>query len=381
MYSIAGYGQMIADEVRMDAYSRALQRAISPDSIVLDIGAGTGICSLLACRYGARKVYAIEPSSAIGIAEESARSNGFGDRIACIQALSTEVELPEKVNVIVSDLRGVLPLFTQHLPSIIDARRRLLAPGGNLIPKRDVLWAAVVASPQQYDSLMNPWARERFELNMDAASKFVTNVWKKARVSPNQLLTQPYCWSTIDYLTVASADVSGQMTLQVAHPGTAHGFVVWFDAVLENGVGFSNAPGQPELIYGSGFFPWSSPVDLAPEDIVSINLRADLIGPDYIWSWETRVHEKSSGRAKAYFQQSTFLGTPLSPVQLRKRSANYRPKLKDDGELDLFIIHLMDGTRSNEEIAEIVMGRFPSRFPHQHNVLTRITDLTEKYSQ
>src|SRR5207247_9131381 len=119
---------------------RALHRGISPASIVLDIVAGTGICSLLACLYGARKVYAIEPSSAIGIAEESARSNGFGDRIACIQALSTEVELPEKVNVIVSDLRGVLQLFTQHLPSIIDARRRLLAPGGNLISNGNVMW-------------------------------------------------------------------------------------------------------------------------------------------------------------------------------------------------------------------------------------------------
>src|SRR5439155_6787570 len=158
MYSVADYGKMIADGCRMRAYSGALKRAITSDSCVLDIGAGTGILSLLACQYGARKVYAVEPSSAIAIAEEAARANGFADRMECIQALSTDIRLPQKADVIVSDLRGVLPLFQQHLPSIVDARSRLLAPSGNLIPKRDVLWAAVVETPRRYDQLMKPWA-------------------------------------------------------------------------------------------------------------------------------------------------------------------------------------------------------------------------------
>src|SRR5881396_287245 len=216
MYSLAGYGQMIADEGRMDAYSRAMQRAIGRESIVLDIGAGTGILSLLACQYGARKVYAVEPSSVIGLAREAARANGFADRIQCIQALSTEIHLPEKADVIVSDLRGVLPLFQDHLPSIVDARRRLLAPGGHLIPKQDVLWAAIVEMPQEFDSLTKPWRRQPFELDLNAASQIVTNSWRKARIAPEQLLSKPYCWATIDYLTVESPNVAAEMTFQVA---------------------------------------------------------------------------------------------------------------------------------------------------------------------
>jgi type I protein arginine methyltransferase len=372
---------MIADEVRMCAYSRALRDAVGPDSIVLDIGAGTGILSLLACQYGARKVYAVEPKGAIAVAEAAARANGFADRIECIQALSTRINLPQRADVIVSDLRGVLPLFEQHLPSIIDARRRLLAPGGKLIPKRDVLWAAVVETPQDYDPLIKPWLRERFELNMEAASQMVTNVWKKARVTPEQLLTKPYCWAIIDYLTVESPDVSAEITFQVARTGTAHGFVVWFDAVLEDGIEFSNAPGQPELIYGSYFFPWSSPVDLAADDAVSLNLRADLVGSDYVWSWETRVYGNDRVRPKAHFRQSTFLGAPLSPAQLRKRGGRYQPRLREDGEIDRQILQLMDGARSNEEIAQLVAGWFPSRFPSHRDALTRVGELSKRYSQ
>ena len=371
---------MIADEVRMRAYSGALRRAVHPDSTVLDIGAGTGILSLLACQYGARKVYAVEPSSAIVIAEETARANGFADRIQCIQALSTDITLPEKADVVVSDLYGVLPLFEQRLPSIIDARRRLLAPGGNLIPKRDVLWAAVVEAPQHYDGLKKPWARERFELNMDAASHVVTNLWKKARVTPDQLLSKPCCWATIDHLTVESPDVLAEMKFQLVRPGTAHGFVLWFDSVLDEGIELSNAPGQPELIYGSAFFPLSSPVELAPDDTVAVHLRADFVSSDYVWSWETRVRGSDRVQPKAHFRQSTFFGNPVSPIQLRKWSGQYRAKLKEDGEIDLQILQLMDGTRPNKEIAQLVMERFPARFRSQRDALTRIADLAERCS-
>ena len=134
MYSLNGYGDMITDTVRMDAYVRALQRAVKPGAVVLDIGTGTGIFALLAARMGARRVYAIEPSDAINVAREIARANGCADSIEFIQALSTEVEPAERADVLVSDLRGVLPFCGGHFAAIADARRRWLAPGATLIP-------------------------------------------------------------------------------------------------------------------------------------------------------------------------------------------------------------------------------------------------------
>lgn len=85
MYSIAGYGRMIADSVRMEAYSRALRQCIRPSSVVIDLGAGTGIFSLLTCQYGARRVYAIEQDDAISVARAHAAANGYADRIVFVQ--------------------------------------------------------------------------------------------------------------------------------------------------------------------------------------------------------------------------------------------------------------------------------------------------------
>ncbi|MGA9378220.1 MAG: 50S ribosomal protein L11 methyltransferase, partial [Phormidium sp.] len=100
MYSISGYGSMIADKGRMDAYVKALRQTVKPDSVVVDIGTGTGIFALLACQFGAKKVYAIEPSDAIQVAKEIAGKNGYGDRIIFIQDISTKVQLPELAKVI-----------------------------------------------------------------------------------------------------------------------------------------------------------------------------------------------------------------------------------------------------------------------------------------
>jgi hypothetical protein len=62
-------------------------------------------------------------------------ANGYADRITFHQTLSSAITLPQPADVIVSDLRGVLPLMQHHIPAIVDARQRLLAPGGVLIPR------------------------------------------------------------------------------------------------------------------------------------------------------------------------------------------------------------------------------------------------------
>src|SRR5688572_3245541 len=165
MYSVHSYGRMLADSVRMGAYSAALKRAVRPGSVVLDLGCGPGVFALLACKLGARRVYAVEPDNVIQLAREAAFANGVADRIEFFQDLSTEITLPEPADVIISDLRGVLPWYQQHIPSIVDARTRFLAQGGILIPARDTLWAAIVEAPERYQEIVSPWQSNGLDLS------------------------------------------------------------------------------------------------------------------------------------------------------------------------------------------------------------------------
>lgn len=318
-YSINGFGRMMADTERMRAYTEALRRSIRPDSVVIDIGTGTGILALIACRLGARRVYAIEPGDAIQVARACAADNGYAERIEFFQAQSFDVELPERADVIVSDLRGVLPPHRRHFDTISDARRRWLKPDGILIPQRDRLWAAAVTAPELYADYVAPWSGNGFGLSLDRARRMAVNAPRKAIVQPEQLLTEPRCWAELDYRGIEDADVSGSVEWIAEAPGTGHGLVLWFDTELIPGVSFSNAPGGRELIYGNLFLPWEEPVSLSPGDPIDVALQARQVDGDYIWRWNTRV-STPSGELKANFSQSTFFGVPLSGARLRSLS-------------------------------------------------------------
>lgn len=372
---------MIADEVRTGAYEAAIRATVRPGAVVLDIGAGTGILSFLACRAGARKVYAVEGGDAIAVAAEIAQANGLSDRIEFIQAKSTEITLPERADVVVSDLRGVLPLFEEHIPSIVDARLRHLAPGGVLIPLRDQIRIGMIEAPAEYERLVAPWSTARFGFEMGAALRIVTNSWDRAFFQSGQLLSEPADWATLDYQTIESADVHGTMTLTALRDGTAHGIAAWFDTVLCEGIGYSNAPGQPETVYGTGFFPFSEPIAVNAGDSLTVTLRSDLIGGEYISTWDTEAYRCGSDRPHTRLSQSTFFGGPLSIEKVRKRAAAHSPVLNADGELDAAILRAMTGNCSVDAIVGRIFDQYPTRFRSRGEAMARVSDLSERYSQ
>ena len=384
MYSIFEYGGMIKDSVRMSAYIETLRRTVTPESIVLEIGTGTGIFALIACQLGARKVYAIEPNNAaIRVAQDIARVNGYGDKIEFIQSLSTEINLPEKVSIILSDLRGTLPLFQNHIPVIVDARKRFLSPNGVLIPQQDTLWACVVEAPEFYrDKYSSPWDDKPYGFEMKSARRFTTNTWHRYKVKPEELFVESQCWSTLDYNTREDPDVKGELNWTVARTGVAHGLSVWFDATLAEGIGFSNAPDQIGSVHGEAFFPFSFPVNLSEGDTVSVTLRADLVGNDYIWRWHTQIFAQDNpAQVKTNFKQSTFFGQPLSLKQLRKLAEGYEPKLNSEGKIVQLTLQLMSENKTLGDIAKQLTHELPQRFSSPQEALTYVGKISQKYSK
>lgn len=384
MYRLANYGEMIADRGRTQAYSHALQLTVGSQSVVLDIGTGTGIWSLLACHFGARLVYAIEPSEVIHLASRVARLNGLESRIQFIQALSTETELPESVDVIVSDIRGCLPLYESSLYAIKDSRERFLKPGGTLIPKQDTLWAAVVEAPDAHRELIEPWSSNPFGFDLTPCVSAVVNAWYNkplGRSTAKDLVTEPFCWASIDYYTFTDLSVRGEARWTVPEARTGHGLCLWFDTELADGIGFSNSPLSGEQhVYSRGYFPWPEPVQLEPGDRVTAELRADYVASAYIWTWRTRI-QSDAGTEKASFNQSTFYSMPLASDLLRKCADTFRPRLNRQGEIDRFILDRMASGLPLGEIATELCAKFPKQFKTWHAALTRAGELSAKYSE
>jgi protein arginine N-methyltransferase 1 len=379
-YSVNGYASMLADSVRIRAYTAALRRVVRPGSVVADIGAGPGIFSLLACSFGARKVFAIEPSPVIQMARELAAANNCDDRIEFIQKMSTRVSLPEPADVIVSDVRGILPPLEHGLSSLIDARRRFLAPRGVMVPSKDSLSVTIVNAPERHRSCLGQPDEPRTGLDFTVFERQACCTFVKAPIEKNQVLVPPLCWNVIDYHEIASPDLAGHAQWHVETPAVGHGLGMWFDTLLAGDGGFTNAPGEPGTIHGNAFFPWPEAVSLEPGDAVHVSIKASLVGADYVWCWNTTV-VAADGRIRRDFRQSTFMSEPLSPDTLRKQERTYTPTLNEDGEVDRYVLERIDGGTALGQLAEDLAARFPERFRSCQDALTDVALLSVRYSR
>jgi hypothetical protein len=139
---------MLNDRTRTSSYMDAIGRAVRPGDVVLDIGTGTGIFALAAALAGARHVYALEVGRVAHAARSLFAANGVSHRITLIQHWSTEIELPERADVLVSELIGDEPLAEGVLGITKDAVRRLLTPGARLVPSGIQIFGLPITIPE-----------------------------------------------------------------------------------------------------------------------------------------------------------------------------------------------------------------------------------------
>ena len=128
---------MLGDHVRLSSYRRAIERAVGPQSVVMDLGCGTGVLGFFAAKAGAKKVYAVEKRQDIlALAEEIGRRSGI-ENVDYVFGASSQIEATRfdpKPDVLVAEILGNQILEEHVLEFTLDARDRLLAPGAALIP-------------------------------------------------------------------------------------------------------------------------------------------------------------------------------------------------------------------------------------------------------
>ena len=147
---------MLADEARNGAFDRAVSRAIQRFRAahagrpprVLDIGGGSGLLAMMAARAGAVDVHSVEMESELAaLAAAIVAANGYAERVQVHAAASTELRvdaLGGAAELLVCEVVDDLLLGEGVLPTVADARARLLAPGARIIPSGGALWALPV---------------------------------------------------------------------------------------------------------------------------------------------------------------------------------------------------------------------------------------------
>ena len=131
---------MLCDHERNIAYERALSKALNRrrKAKVIDIGTGTGLLAMMAARNGANEVVACELNPAIAlVAEKIVEKNAFDKIVQVMPKKSSDLEISSgesKFDVCVSEILDCGLLGENVLPTIADARKRLLKEDAIVIP-------------------------------------------------------------------------------------------------------------------------------------------------------------------------------------------------------------------------------------------------------
>ncbi|XP_020079775.1 probable protein arginine N-methyltransferase 6.1 [Ananas comosus] len=234
---VAIHEEMIKDHVRTDTYRAAIMRHQNfiAGKVVMDVGCGTGILSIFCAQAGARRVYAIEASEIAVQANEVVKENGLSDRVIVLHGRVEDVEIEEKVDVIISEWMGYMLLYESMLGSVIFARDKWLKPGGLILPSHATLYMAPITNTERYQDSIDFW-RDVYGINMSALLPLAKQCSFEEpmieTVSGENVLTWPFVIKYVDCYTVTARElesVTARYRFASMMRAPLHGFGFWFD--------------------------------------------------------------------------------------------------------------------------------------------------------
>jgi len=278
---------MMNEKNRNQSYFDALESVITPNSKVFEIGTGSGLLAMMAAKLGAKQVTTCE---AVPLIAETARQiikdNQFENTIEVIAKKSVDVEvgkdMPEQADILVSEIFSSELLGEYVLPSLEDAKRRLLRPQGKIIPAVGSIMIGLFTGDGIRHNLI---VEDSFGFNLQHFNTIVSNKRMIARNDLNiELLSDDieafnFDFEGEDYFPSQSKT----LRIPVKTAGLCYGIVQWMRLDMNGNqkVMFENHPSQTSKVsnWQQCAYLFDKPINVLADQVVVINAAHDRVVP------------------------------------------------------------------------------------------------------
>jgi len=183
----------------------------------------------------------------------------MSDRIKVIKGKVEEIELPEKVDVIISEPMGFMLVHERMLESYMAARDKFLKPGGLMMPTTGTIFVAPFSDDALYQEQKGKTAfwetTDFYGVNLsglvDSAMDDHFSQPVVGYFQPSVLLADTTATHTVDFSkdSIASLeDINIPFTFRITKTAILHGIAAWFDVSFNGStaaVKLSTSPHAP----------------------------------------------------------------------------------------------------------------------------------------
>ena len=272
--------RMLNDTRRVQRYQQGIRAVVRPGDVVVDVGTGTGILAIEAAKAGARHVYAVEASGIGRLARAMFAANELADRITLIPGWSTRIDLPERADVLVSEIIGDDPLAENVRAVVADARRRFLAPHARVLPRRlRILGVGVDITAETIGhhvftaAMAQTWA-SRYQMRFDPLGRMSQIEPHRFFVWPHktrewELLSEPIVLADLDLGSDDMPRVRTSNTLSAVAGSALNGLLVYFELEIAPDLWLSTHPRDADE-----HCSWRNMAWILPEDTTTASSRS-----------------------------------------------------------------------------------------------------------
>lgn len=274
---------MMNEQNRNQAYFDALKSLVNADSTVFEIGTGSGLLAMMAAKLGAKQVTTCEAVPLIAeTAKQIIQDNQLQTSIKVIAKKSTDItigtnkdnQLPQQADILVSEIFSSELLGEYVLPSLEDAKRRLLKPQGRVIPAAGSIMIALFTGDDIRRNLM---VDDSFGFNLQRFNSIVSKKRMIARNDLNITLLSDgveafhFDFEGDDYFPGQSKS----LRLPVKSAGLCYGLVQWMrlDMTGHKKIVFENHPSQKSTVsnWQQCAYLFDAPIDVKIGQTVIVN--------------------------------------------------------------------------------------------------------------
>ena len=281
---------MMNEQNRNQAYFDALKAVVTDKSTVFEIGAGSGLLAMMAAKLGAKQVTTCETVPLIAeTAQQIIKDNHFENTINVIAKKSTDIaigqDMPAQADILVSEIFSSELLGEHVLPSLEDAKRRLLKPQGQVIPAAGSIMIGLFTGDDIKRNLM---VDDSFGFNLQSFNTIVSNKRMIARNDLNiELLSDGIEAFNFDFEGEDCFPVQSKaLRIPVTKAGRCYGLVQWMklDMNGDEKVMFENHPSQTSKVsnWQQCAYLFNTPIEVKVGQVVVVNAAHNRAVP---WFW------------------------------------------------------------------------------------------------